>query len=562
MAQDDGSGLDFLSSMMGPGEFNSLLAQFQPSEADKKQARAAALLAAGAGILGGHGLAQGLSQGLLGIAQYPQQLREQQLIRGQNVQAAMQLMPMLRLAQQQKLLSGTNFGGTSAPMQGPSQPFQAPGGAAALMNAGVAGTQPPTNSLPTQTPGGANTGNPIIDQALNVGVPAATIKLVLASDPNGMATLAKMISDYAKPENLRANGTMVGRDPNTGQPRIYYRAPELAPGQTVDQSGAATDVPGAQKGLFNAAMRPRVAELATTPQEGIQNGIQGIVGSRLDALQGNPLISNFLTNLGQSGGVTGQGGNGGNGGMVAAQTPTNTAPQQRGPLVQTRLTPEQEVHSKDLADFQNNVNTAATAASKQTGTLKEIGNALSVLDANKVKTGPLLPYEAGAAGWLQAMGPVGRYGADLLVNNSAQTLPALKALEKLSTVLTGMQLKEGYGTRESAQIINMVKDSYPNAGQVPGAPRVLLNFMSGINNWMLDTQKNMAIWKAQHGTIDGFPEAWNASHPASSYIPDYENGKGLLESMQADKSQAGPAPSAPHPAQALVDEARKRGLIK
>jgi hypothetical protein len=119
------------------------------------------------------------------------------------------------------------------------------------------------------------------------------------------------------------------------------------------------------------------------------------------------------------------------------------------------------------------------------------------------------------------------------VSNSEQTLPAIKILDKLSTVMTGMQLKEGYGTREAAQIINMVRSSYPNAGQVPGAPEALLKFMDGMNQWTIDTQKGLAEWKSTHGnSAEGFPEAWNQSHPASSVPPltllqDISQGKPL-----------------------------------
>src|SRR6185312_16118725 len=134
-----------------------LLAYIQamgPSEEDKAAARSHALLTAGLGMMQNANMnpirAAGYG-GLLGAGSYNDELKQLAAQRAQNMGVAMQVQNMMRQQQLAKqMMDALNGEGGPQTQPGPPQSFQAPGGAATLMNSGVAGTAPPTNALQTQ----------------------------------------------------------------------------------------------------------------------------------------------------------------------------------------------------------------------------------------------------------------------------------------------------------------------------------------------------------------------------------------------------------------------------
>src|SRR5208282_938536 len=119
---------------------------------------------------------------------------------------------------------------------------------------------------------------------------------------------------------------------------------------------------------------------------------KGIVGNELTSTFGNgPLPYNAPQPFGQP---------------SAAQGPPSGAPSTPpvGPSpVVTELGPEATDSSKLLAEYEDTVRANGAAATKQTGPLQEMTEALKVLHG---KTGPLLPVESKVAGMAQAVGNI------------------------------------------------------------------------------------------------------------------------------------------------------------
>ena len=538
----DQSSAPDLSGLLGqfdPSMIQQFAAQFAPQQSDKDAARTASLLAAAAGVFGGHGLAQGLSGGLLGLSQYPQQVREQQQIRGQQLSQGLQLYQAMRQqAVMNAMLQGMAgqqpgaAGAAPAPQTqpGPDATFQTPGGASGAFQSAL-GSGPAPITLPTQIPAPASVAPPPPNKAamrnLLAGLNAANVA------GGGKDMSAALGFAFPNPIPLRPGAGAL--DPTTGNvtpnpappPGYYYDAP----------TNSFKPVAGGQQAIATAAATPAAVSLAMQPQTGIIPGTSqtGIVGSVLNSLFPSGNLPYGAPNP-----------NGAAGTPPSQGTPTGAiAP------VQTALSPEEQAHSAELAEFEKNINSAGTSASKQGATYAALQQALTPLAG---KTGPTLPARAQAAALAQDVLPsgVGKFAADMLTGgNSEQVLPAVTMLDKLTTGLAGLQLKEGFGTREAAQIIEMVKSAYPNASQVPGAPEAILGYMQGIRKWAGDTQQAMATWKsapagavqgfdavknAPPGSIDGFPEAWNAEHPASSYVPPL----GILGAIKDKKDVSAP----------------------
>jgi hypothetical protein len=303
--------------------------------------------------------------------------------------------------------------------------------------------------------------------------------------------------------------------------------------QQADGTWATIPVQGALAATAQNEATQKAVGLSLTPVEGIIPGTakKGLVGNQLDAiLQGRQPPYGALAPYGpttQAAIDSGKVVAGPNGKLTVA------------PPVQTALSPEETAHSTDLAEYEKAVKSTATAASKQDATLTQMDNLMKYF-----KPDPTLPFRADMAGYVQGIPGVGRPIANALVSNSATALPAIQAFQKLGVQMTGAQLKDGFGTREAAQIIGMVSRAIPNAGQVPGAPETILKFMHGINQWGHDQEQALAAWKADpaHGnSSEGFETFWNKEHPVSSYVPPLT----VLDDLAAGKPPGSTPAAAP-----------------
>jgi hypothetical protein len=173
--------------------------------------------------------------------------------------------------------------------------------------------------------------------------------------------------------------------------------------------------------------------------------------------------------------------------------------------------------------------------------------------------GPTMPIRSGIASYAQEVPGVGRAAADFLVPNSAQALPAIAAVKKLAVEMTAEQSKV-FGSREGQQVIGMIKSALPSIESVPGAPQIIMQSLSGINQYHSETEQALARWKADpshNGSVAGFQESWNATNPPSKYVP-----MDKLEAIVGGSPQAAPPAKSVsgYDRAALIAEARRRGI--
>ncbi len=307
------------SGLLGGIDPEELIKRFQamaqhmgPSEADQHTAKMHALLAAGLGILGNSDMPVALAAGqggLLGLQSYNDELQRIGQQRQQGLQSISSLMPIMMQAQQQKMLSGVNFGGTNSPVTSPGDPNAAQtagnvGGASALTSAFDPAVSELLNSgkqsyaqaaQPSVRSSGANTGNKTIDQAINMGIAPETVRMIL-SGPNGFAELGKVMAEYGKRGIVRPGTVTGGLDPNSGNYKIDFSNPNLPQGMQLTADQQAVDVPGAQEGLFRQSLRPLIAKGMTTPLSTVgPGGGQQVTAGRTEA----DLFPSNLPNVGQ-----------------------------------------------------------------------------------------------------------------------------------------------------------------------------------------------------------------------------------------------------------------------
>lgn len=469
-------------------QIQGLLAQFQPSEAQQAAARKQAIIAASLGLLGtqkGHEMQALGRSGLLGMETYGNTLENQQKLTAQNMQMAM---PLIQMARQQAYADQFSkaLNAPAPTMNGPTAPFQAQGGADALMNGGASGQPAPTNSLPTQVP----------DQAAAQSQRDALANMNISGHLMGMPDMSGALKfKYPDPIALRPNAAIY--TPGQGISRTVPVAP---PGFSYDfASNSFIPVSNGVQAEARAAAIPKAVGLAYDQQTGVlPGGGTGVVGNKLDTTFPNgqyPFLQGLTT------GTQSQPG--------AAPAPVPSAP------VQTKLSPEQTKNSQALGDDLSSYREQVSKSSNALAQLDEISSALTYF-----KPGPTLPMRAKAAGYAQEIPLVGRSLADSLVPNSAAALPAIAAMEKIGVGLTAEQSKV-FGSREGQQVIGMIKSAMPNAEMVPGAPQIIVDAMKGAHQWSIDKGVAAQAWvkdPAHHGSLDGFSTVWDTTHPVSAYV--------------------------------------------
>lgn len=500
-------------------EIQGLLAQFQPSQAMQDQATRRELMAMGLAMLGarrGSELSTFGNAGLLGLQAHDDYIKNQQAMTAQNMQM---VMPMLQLAQRQQYAKNLSDAFGQAYQSTPVD-TQLPAGSVggSGMGGGTAATFGPSSQ-----PG------PVTGPTANVPAyqanPAVRLKLAQLS-AQGKALGMPDISGDVKlmfPDPIRVNAGGGVYNPITQQIAMTPKSVDGSlPVQGPDGSWAYQPVGNATSALAMPTVTKNLANLATQPQTGVLPGNgEGIVGTRLGALGGATGPYSFLNNV--------------LAGPQASNAPA-AQPQPRAP-VQTKLSPEQETNSKALGEQAADYRTAMDQSSKAIAQLDQISDTL-----NYFKPGPTLPMRAKIAGYAQELPGVGRTLADTLVPNSATALPAIAAMEKFSVGLTAEQSKV-FGSREGQQVIGMIKSAMPNAEQVPGAPETIIEAQKGVHQWIVDKALAAQQWlrdPANHGSLNGFSEAWDQTHPVSSYVgnlPALANiAKGLPPSAPREAS--------------------------
>src|SRR5208282_5600597 len=104
---------------MDPDMLQQLAQQFGPSDADRKMALSQGLMAAGFGLLGGHGIVNALGNAGQGLQQYNQTLQQQNQLRQQGLTQGIAVYNLMRqqafMQQMAKQLGNNN---AQSPAQG------------------------------------------------------------------------------------------------------------------------------------------------------------------------------------------------------------------------------------------------------------------------------------------------------------------------------------------------------------------------------------------------------------------------------------------------------------
>ncbi len=213
---------DDLSTLQG------LLAQFQPSEQDKADARRAALLSASLGLLGarkGYELDRLGQAGLLGVNTYQNAIKQAQTERGQNLTQAGALMDILRRQQFANQLTGGAV---------PAVGVNAGGGASSAMPSGgmSGGAMPMSAAAPAPSQ-----PKSMRDQLLDMGIPEVAINAA-ANSKDPVTAINDLVKEFAKPTMGAGNIPMIrGRNNSfTAAPAQGYN--DALAAQTLAQTAA------------------------------------------------------------------------------------------------------------------------------------------------------------------------------------------------------------------------------------------------------------------------------------------------------------------------------------
>lgn len=499
-----------LSSMQG------LLDQFGPSQADVAAASKARLFDIAAGLLGARrgfefsALGQGLQKGQ---ADYANMLKTLPAIRAANLQA---VLPLAQMQMRMGMLN--NFLGTLGAAQqpttvaGPQQPFMQN-----QTNANAVAGNAPTSvqSLPTQQTVPAGSLDPSLRQRLaqaNLGLSMFGV--------NATPALQFMF-----PQPVRVNQGGGVYDPASHSFNVIPKAPEgaqpvqgpdgqwhieLVPG-ALGAEGSITGTRAGATAVGGTMGKPPVETVNATGQKTLPRG------TLYDQLypSGNP----FGLNVGGASGPANVSVAPLTTAAPAAPVPVPVraggapAPSQGGASV-TELSPEQEETSKNLADYEKAIHTAADAASVQEGRMNSMRELMT-----QFTPGATLPMRSDIARYALDVPGIGGPIANALVPHAATAIPAIQAFTK-DTIQFAADQSRALGSREAAQIVQMLRDANPNIGMVPGAPQTVMQFMSGLNKYALDTESGLSAWKQAHsGTVAGFKEYWHATNPVTKYVP-------------------------------------------
>src|SRR6185437_10457343 len=550
-----------------------LLGQIGPSQADIAAANKARLMDIAAGLLGARrgfefsALGQGLEKGQ---ADYANMLKTLPAIRATNLQS---LLPLAQMNMRMQMLN--NFTGA---LNAAQQPTTVPGPDATFQSGprtaadAFTGNAPPPVNLPTQQQVPAGSVDPSLRQRLaqaNLGLSMFGV--------NATPALQFMF-----PQPVRVNQGGGVYDPAHGTFNVIPKAPEGAqPVQGPDGQWHIEVVPGAL-GAEGAVSGTRAgasavgAAMGKLPHPLVDNQTgrdflpSGALYSQLYP-RGDPFGIGMGANVAPA--ATAAAVAPGAANAAAAPAPQGAAPQgptaAPSPGATTELSPEQEETFKNAAEFEKAAHVAADAASTQEGRLNEMRQLLTYF-----KPSPWLPLEAKAGGYLQAIPGIGNRLASAFVPNAATALPAIQAFTK-NTIQFAADQSRVLGSREAAQIVQMLRDANPNIGMVPGAPQTVMAFMSGMNRYVLDTEQNMMKWKQANGTVNGFKEAWHASHPMTSYLPPLSALQNIAQGKPpgidlTSGAPSGDAPDAapqgtastPMPAFTLTDKGRANPTLQ
>lgn len=498
------------------GDINSLLAQFQPSQADKDQALKMAKLQFFLGMMGarqGSVFQDVANSGINASNNYQKTIQLEQAQRNQNIQA---VTPLIQLAQRQQLgkqisdiMNGAQQPVTS--LTGPAQPFQQTGGAAGAMNAGVTG-QGNTTALPTSQNIPAYQADPNMRQKLaQVGV-LAKVNANLDLSPE---------FKFMMPDPVRVNQGGGVYNPATGQVMMVPKVGEgSVPVQQGDGSFISQPVPGALPGIQAAAAAQSGGEASGKLPYTFQRVPNGLGG---ETTMPSDMAMSLLRGQSQSppGAASapsaGSTASPASGLTDAAQAAANApVPRSFGP----GTTPSPDVmeyrnkRASELAENMSQYVTEGRGATEANAVLQDIKSQVQSFTPGamvgagskvaEILVGAGVPENSPFVQWF-SRGAVG----------------AVQASDK-DTLLLQTAMTKSLGSREAAQVFMNLLKANPSSGMTPQGIAKVIDFIQGQNNWKIQRMSDALDWTNsplnKTGTLEGFDNWYNTNKPPTKFI--------------------------------------------
>lgn len=538
-----------LGSLLGfsPDQLQALIAQLGPQQADKDAARQQAILTASLGLLGARKgfefdkIGQAGQQGVQAYQGYLQNAIKQRQ------EALPQVMALRQMAMQNQAMQATQgiLNGTNQPQtsNGPPAPFQQPGGAAATMNGALGGAMPPPAQLPTQN---ATPPNPMnVRQALT----RANLVQTMAGMPDKSAAINAMF-----PNSISGRPGGYLQDPMTGQLTYLPKIPEGADYKT-DENGnkIITMIPGAMGAKAADAAATAAGSLSLkAPNEQVGPGgvMQRPPGSALDQVTGggsrmpygipSPYGASPLASSMAPGGPS---------------APAPSAAPQSGPQgYQTKLSPEQDKRSADLAAQRGDLDARARAAQ----------SALARLDVVDSLADTIHPGQFNAV-----RQTLGRVFTDLGFDKDSvdKAFGSVAGNQIFGKNAGQIAIDQTAGTGQSAWgALRDIAAANPNATMTPEAIHGIVGEMKAIlSRNGPDMQTASKAWLADpknNGSYEGFEENYNRTQPMTGKMPQPDVRSAVKVAPQVQNNSTLKAIMANQLTPAQLDKLRAKGYVQ
>src|SRR5271166_967503 len=563
-------------------QLQQLAQQFGTNDADKKQALTQGLMAAGFGILGGHGIVNALGNAAQGLNQYNEVLQQSSQRRTQGLSQAMQALTMQRQMTMMQglnkylnlLQQGPQTAGTGAP-----QTFQIPGGAQGMMNAGVSGQMPPApNQLPTQQPVPgqpdpiAIRNNLAMFNAANVAMGGKDMSSALQfAFPNPVSLRGQYVFD-PRTGQQRFNAQMqpgeIPVDPNNpgagvqSQPGYADVKTGLAkferPVEVPVDTGGTKPVPFDQWVTGNYAVTPTPAQAkATTAANGLtlngqytpdqlraiaadaeKQAVKPVAAGAPNAPPTTPaqLAASTTTGPVDPGSLSNE---------PRLYQGSIPPPPQTTATVGMPQSTQAKGMAENVVTQSNNIFTDVTsraqAANKSQGYSTAIENLLGEVGKTGVTT-PIL-IQAGQIAVAAGVSP------DLVKSITGSVSAPAEALQKLIAVTAGQAVKQNVSASRPTQFeYGTLLNATPNPGMQQQAWTAALRVMHGTESSTLAEQQAMTDWNRLYkGDLTQFPAWWVKNNPDTVYLPSKDELHSIFAAPVQNRAPSNAAaPAAPN----------------
>ena len=183
----------------------------------------------------------------------------------------------------------------------------------------------------------------------------------------------------------------------------------------------------------------------------------------------------------------------------------------------------EEIHSdlgKSVSAFQQDAEHASGIKANITE-LRELGK--------NFNPGALTPMK-------QRLGEIGRAVGipEAQVTSMVGNVGDMQAFNKTAKTMVMTATKQ-LGSREAAQIVDMISKAFPSSNMTPEGLDKMFNMIDGLADYHIAKDQAAYKWRTGididtgskvstvHGTMDGFSEYWNRKSPIISFIPGLKN---------------------------------------